>query len=75
MMSITETQYTGADIVIISPDGENLSVLQAAVLGADLRAHARYGFRPGEVRALQLSSAAFDAAPRSFACPHPPSCR
>lgn len=28
VMSVTETQYSGANIVLISPDSDNLSVLQ-----------------------------------------------
>lgn len=63
-------------MVIVSPDSDNLSILQAAVLGVDLRSHARlFGFAPGEVRELRLSDTDFDAEPRSFACPNPPSCK
>jgi len=29
VMSVTETQYSNSTIVIIAPDSENLSVLQA----------------------------------------------
>lgn len=28
VMSITETQYSGASVIVISPDSDNLSVLQ-----------------------------------------------
>jgi hypothetical protein len=42
-------QYTGQDIVFISPDSYNLSALQAAVVGVDLRSHDLYKFAPGEV--------------------------
>lgn len=75
LLSITETQYSGEDVVIISPDSDNLSILQAAVLGVDLRQHTRFAFSPGEVRQLQLSETAWDASPVQFACPNPPSCR
>ncbi|KAI8473170.1 MAG: hypothetical protein J3K34DRAFT_411825 [Monoraphidium minutum] len=75
MLSVTETQYSGEDVVIISPDSDNLSILQAAVLGVDLRQHTRYAFRPGEVRELQLSDTPWDASPVQFACPNPPTCR
>lgn len=75
LLSITETQYSGEDVVIVSPDSDNLSILQAAVLGADLRQHTRYYFRPGEVRELQLSADAYDSSPMTVSCPRPPSCR
>jgi hypothetical protein len=45
VLSITETQYFGDDILLIAPDSDCLSVLQAAVLGVDLRQHRRYAFR------------------------------
>lgn len=48
-MSVMETQYKGADVIVVSPDSDNLSVLQAALLGIDLRRHAELGLRPGEV--------------------------
>ena len=41
IMSITETQWSGSSVIIISPDSDCLSVLQAAVLGTDLRNHAQ----------------------------------
>ncbi|EFJ52835.1 hypothetical protein VOLCADRAFT_45644, partial [Volvox carteri f. nagariensis] len=37
LLSITETQYFGEDVVLVAPDSDCLSVLQAAVLGLDLR--------------------------------------
>jgi hypothetical protein len=37
LMSILETQYFGDTIVIVSPDSDNLSVLQAGLIGLDLR--------------------------------------
>ncbi|GIL59802.1 hypothetical protein Vafri_14524 [Volvox africanus] len=73
-LSITETQYFGEDVLFVSPDSDCLSVLQAAVLGVDLRNHRRFAFRPGEVRPLLLSTEAFDASPLSFSCPDPPRC-
>ena len=36
MLSVTETQYSGEDVVIISPDSDNLSILQVK-LGACTR--------------------------------------
>lgn len=32
LLSVTETQYSGANIVVVSPDSDNLSVLQASLL-------------------------------------------
>ncbi|GIL85701.1 hypothetical protein Vretimale_13189 [Volvox reticuliferus] len=46
-LSITETQYFGEDVLFVSPDSDCLSVLQAAVLGVDLREHRRFSFRCG----------------------------
>ncbi|XP_020098770.1 uncharacterized protein LOC109717404 isoform X2 [Ananas comosus] len=37
LMSILETQYSGDTVIIVSPDSDNLSVLQAGLIGLDLR--------------------------------------
>lgn len=37
LMSILETQYSGDTVIIVSPDSDNLSVLQAGIIGLDLR--------------------------------------
>jgi hypothetical protein len=74
LLSLLETQYLGESIVIVSPDSDNLSVLQAAVLGVDLRGHRRYGFAPGEARRLELSTVEREEPPSSLACPRPPQC-
>eukprot|EP00878_Enallax_costatus_P029797 GHUV01032354.1.p1 GENE.GHUV01032354.1~~GHUV01032354.1.p1 ORF type:complete len:196 (+),score=38.97 GHUV01032354.1:435-1022(+) len=74
VMSVTETQYSGEDIVFIAPDSDTLSVLQAAVLGVDIRRHKELGFRAGEVRPLLLSQKSFDTKPMTLPCPRPPSC-
>lgn len=37
LMSILETQYSGDTVVIVSPDSDNLTVLQAGLVGLDLR--------------------------------------
>ncbi|GBF88682.1 phosphoglycerate bisphosphoglycerate mutase family protein [Raphidocelis subcapitata] len=68
-------QLLGEDVVLVSPDSDNLSILQAAVLGVDLRQHTRYAFGPGEVRELQLAAEAWDASPRTIPCPRPPACK
>ena len=75
LLSLLETQYYGNTIFIISPDSDNLSILQAAVLGIDLRGHTQFGQAPGEVRWLQVdSSVERDDSPRQIACPRPPLC-
>ncbi|CAM6098572.1 unnamed protein product [Calypogeia fissa] len=50
LMSILETQYFGDTVIIVSPDSDNLSILQAALTGQDLRRHSTLAFAPGEVR-------------------------
>lgn len=75
VVSITESQWSNATIVIISPDSDNLSVLQAAALGTDLRDHRRYAFTPGECRRIQLPAQLPPIAVSSrFSCPKPPAC-
>ena len=37
LMSILETQYSADTIIIVSPDSDNLSILQAGLVGLDLR--------------------------------------
>lgn len=37
LMSILETQYFNETIVIVAPDSDNLSVLEAGLTGLDLR--------------------------------------
>lgn len=39
VLSICETQYDGETIIFVAPDSTVLSVLQAALLGIDLRSH------------------------------------
>ena len=75
LLSITETQYTGADILVISPDSDNLSVLQAAALGYDLRAHPDFAFKPGDARELMLAESKPEQFSGSLACPNPPACK
>lgn len=45
VLSITETQYDEEFIIFIAPDSNVLSVLQAALLGIDLRDHWGLAFR------------------------------
>ncbi|KAI5082518.1 hypothetical protein GOP47_0002261 [Adiantum capillus-veneris] len=56
LMSILETQYFAENIIIVAPDSDNLSVLQAALTGLDLRRHSTLAFVPGEVRYVDLDS-------------------
>lgn len=74
VMSVTEQQFTGQDVVFIASDSDTLSIMQAAILGADLRNHRRFAFKPGAVLPLQLSADTWDEAPRTLACPQPPQC-
>ena len=37
LMSVLETQYFADNIIIVAPDSDNLSILQAALTGTDLR--------------------------------------
>jgi len=53
VISITETQYLGEDIIFITPDSDTLSVLQAALTGTDLTNHQKYSFKHGEVRLIE----------------------
>lgn len=50
LMSILETQYFNETIVIVAPDSDNLSVLEAGLTGLDLRRHRQLAYGPGEVR-------------------------
>ena len=75
LLSLLETQFFGENVLIISPDADNLSILQAGVLGVDLRGHGNYRVQPGEVRKMELSTLDRDDSPRQFACPNPPQCR
>ncbi|XP_010519560.1 PREDICTED: uncharacterized protein LOC104798977 [Tarenaya hassleriana] len=76
LMSILETQYSGDTVVIVSPDSDNLSVLQAGVLGLDLRRHSELYMGPGEVRFLDTDSIPAYKQPASavYKCTNPPNC-
>mmetsp|Transcript_35461 Transcript_35461/g.33641 ORF Transcript_35461/g.33641 Transcript_35461/m.33641 type:complete len:327 (+) Transcript_35461:196-1176(+) len=56
LVSTMESMYSGENIVIVSPDSDNLSILQAA-LDSDnpdlsLPKHSRFAFKNGEIRKL-----------------------
>ncbi len=53
LLSKLETQYFGENIVIIAPDSQPLSILQAALMDHDLGLHHELAFRPGEVRRVE----------------------
>ncbi|KAK4778773.1 hypothetical protein SAY86_006301 [Trapa natans] len=76
LMSILETQYSGDTVVIVSPDSDNLSVLQAGLIGLDLRRHRELAFGPGEVRFVDASSVPTYKQPASavYKCLNPPNC-
>lgn len=77
LMSVLETQYSGDTVIIVSPDSDNLTVLQAGLIGLDLRRHKDLFFRPGEVRVVDPDSIPEYKQPASsiYKCENPPSCR
>ncbi|KAL8042033.1 hypothetical protein ABFX02_09G023700 [Erythranthe guttata] len=76
LMSILETQYSEDTVIIVSPDSDNLSVLQAGLLGLELRRHSDLAFGPGEVRFVDASSIPTYKQPKSavYKCLNPPNC-
>lgn len=76
LMSVLETQYFGESIIIVAPDSDNLSILQAALTGLDLRRHSVLSFVPGEVRYVDLDSRPPQRAPPSglIRCQEPSQC-
>ncbi|KMT10587.1 hypothetical protein BVRB_5g117080 [Beta vulgaris subsp. vulgaris] len=59
LMSILETQYSGDTVIVVSPDSDNLTVLQAGLTGLDLRRHSDLSFSPGEIFNLIFESSNF----------------
>ncbi|XP_040987358.1 uncharacterized protein LOC121235151 [Juglans microcarpa x Juglans regia] len=76
LMSILETQYSGDTVIIVSPDSDNLTILQAGLVGLDLRRHRDLSFAPGEVRFVDASSIPTYKQPASalYKCLNPPNC-
>lgn len=76
LMSILETQYSEDTVIIVSPDSDNLTILQAGLVGLDLRRHRDLYFGPGEVRFVDFSSIPTYKQPASavYKCLNPPSC-
>lgn len=56
LVSTMESMYSGENILIVSPDSENLSILSAALYNEDpdksLPIHAQFSFKNGEIRRL-----------------------
>ncbi|XP_020997548.1 uncharacterized protein LOC107492328 isoform X1 [Arachis duranensis] len=76
LMSILETQYSGDTVVIVSPDSDNLTILQAGLIGLDLRRHRDLSFAPGEVRFVDTNDIPTYKQPASavYKCFNPPNC-
>ncbi|XP_073145221.1 uncharacterized protein [Henckelia pumila] len=76
LMSILETQYSEDTVIIVSPDSDNLSVLQAGIVGLELRRHRDLAYGPGEVRYIDASSVPTYKQPASavYKCLNPPNC-
>ncbi|XP_027121845.1 uncharacterized protein [Coffea arabica] len=76
LMSILETQYSEDTVIIVSPDSDNLTILQAGLVGLDLRRHRDLSFGPGEVRFVDTSSIPTYKQPASavYKCVNPPNC-
>ncbi|CAA0826737.1 Phosphoglycerate mutase family protein [Striga hermonthica] len=76
LMSILETQYSEDTVIIVSPDSDNLTVLQAGLVGLELRRHMDLAFRPGEVRFIDASNVPTYKQPASavYKCLNPPNC-
>ncbi|KAK3035307.1 hypothetical protein RJ639_034015, partial [Escallonia herrerae] len=75
LMSILETQYSEDTVIIVSPDSDNLTILQAGLVGLDLRRHRELSFGPGEVRLVDPKSIPTYKQPASavYKCLNPPS--
>ncbi|KAG5153740.1 hypothetical protein JHK82_011709 [Glycine max] len=77
LMSILETQYSGDTVIIVSPDSDNLTILQAGLIGLDLRRHRELSFAPGEVRFVDPNDIPVYKQPASaiYKCSkNPPNC-
>ncbi|KAJ6821628.1 uncharacterized protein M6B38_388895 [Iris pallida] len=76
LMSILETQYSGETVIIVSPDSDNLTILEAGLVGLDLRRHKDLFYGPGEVRFVDPERIPTYKQPASsvYKCTNPPSC-
>ncbi|KAB2633418.1 hypothetical protein D8674_029665 [Pyrus ussuriensis x Pyrus communis] len=73
-MSILETRYSEDTAIIVSPDSDNLTVLQAGIIRLDLRRHRVLSFAQGEVRFVNTNSVPPYKQPASvvYKCLKPP---
>ena len=57
LVATIESMYSGENVIIVSPDSDNLSILSAALIDENpdqsLPLHARFWFSNGEVRKLE----------------------
>lgn len=53
LLAKLETQYYAEDVIILAPDSDPLSILQAAITGKDLKDHHQFEYQPGEVRFIR----------------------
>lgn len=53
LISKLETQYFGENIIIIAPDSQPLSILQATLMDSGLENHHDLAFNPGEIRRVE----------------------
>ncbi|XP_059070568.1 uncharacterized protein LOC131860206 [Cryptomeria japonica] len=81
LMSILETQYSSQNVIIISPDSDNLTILQAdasVYLFSSFSncRHSELFFNPGEVRFVDIRTIPAPKKPPSglFKCLKPPNC-
>ncbi|KAK4350423.1 hypothetical protein RND71_029736 [Anisodus tanguticus] len=76
LMSILETQYSEDTVIIVSPDSDNLTVLQAGLTGLDLRRQVVLVTPTFKLRFVDASSIPTYKQPAStvYKCLNPPSC-
>nr|GME13274.1 Phosphoserine phosphatase [Ipomoea batatas] len=76
LMSILETQYSDDTVIIVSPDSDNLTILQAGLIGLDLRRQVVLCVLRCEVRFVDASSIPAYKQPPSavYKCLNPPYC-
>jgi broad specificity phosphatase PhoE len=55
LISKLEAQYYGVTVILVAPDSDNLSILQAGLTGVDLRQHYQLAYAPGEARVVNLT--------------------
>lgn len=54
LLSKLETQYSGEEIVVVAPDSDTLSILEAALRNVPLEKHRQVcSYAPGELRKVE----------------------